>query len=339
MIAWYVHHHGSGHLHRAATIAAHLQTPVTGLSSRPAPPGWAGTWTVLPDDAGGAGRPRDVTAGGTLHWAPRHHVGVRARAAAISRVLAGGGVRLVVVDVSVEVAVLARLHGIPVVVMAQPGTRTDRPHRTAYDLAERVLAPWPAEFPLDGWAAKADHLSALSRFDALPVPVRAAPGRRVLALWGSGGLDVSAGQLRAAAAATPDRIWEVAGPARPDPADPPNLTHLGWVEDVWAALHRADVVLTHAGQNALAEVAAARRPAVVLPQERPFDEQHATGARLRHAGLAEVVSPWPAPQRWPGLLDAAERRGGEGWKRWSDGAGAPRAAAILDALVDGTGAP
>lgn len=39
MIGYYVHHHGSGHLHRARSLAAVLGRPVTGLSTLPRPAG------------------------------------------------------------------------------------------------------------------------------------------------------------------------------------------------------------------------------------------------------------------------------------------------------------
>ncbi|MYW73673.1 hypothetical protein GTW08_16275, partial [Pseudonocardia sp. SID8383] len=142
-IVYYVHHHGSGHAHRAAAIAAHCRTPVVGVGSRPAPYGWPGAWHELPLDTGGGDTAggdtadtADVTAGGTLHWVPRHHDGLRARTAAVSALLAAGPARLLVADVSVEIALLARLHGVPVAVVAQPGERLDRAHRTVYDLAE-----------------------------------------------------------------------------------------------------------------------------------------------------------------------------------------------------------
>lgn len=331
MIAYYVHHQGSGHLHRAAAIAAATRTPVVGLSGRPAPEGWTGDWVDLPADTGGV--TTDVTAGGVLHWAPRRHPGLRARMGLIGGVLARA--RLVVVDVSVEVTLLARLHGVPVVVVAQPGDRSDRPHRLAYDLAERLVAPWPAR-PAPGWpetwVAKTRHVGAVSRFDGR-TPAPAGTGRRVLAAWGSGGLDVGPGQLRSAAAATPDWEWDVIGPAAPGGADPANLTWSGWAADVWPRLCAADVVVTHAGQNALAEVAAARRPAVVVPQDRPHGEQRATAEALARAGIGTPVGAWPAPADWPGLLDVAARRGGSDWARWSAGDGAERAAAVLDGLA------
>lgn len=342
MIGYYVHHHGHGHRHRAAAIAAACRTPVVGFSSLPRPAEWPGEWIRLPDDADGVDPAvDDVTAGSTLHWAPRRHAGLAARMGKIAAELARGGVDVMVVDVSVEVAVLARLHGVPVVVVAQPGERTDRAHRTAYDLADRLLAPWPRrpapDWPRE-WVAKTVHLGTVSRFDGRVPPNRPA-GRRVLALWGSGGLDLGRGTLAATAAACGQWEWEVAGPPPPDAAVPPNMRWTGWSDDVWPLLCAADVVVTHAGQNALAEIAAARRPAVVVPQRRPHDEQSATGRALAAAGTVAVAPRWPAARDWPALLDEAVERGGAGWAEWSDGQGAAHAAAVLDDLAGEQCAP
>ena len=320
MIGWYVHAHGRGHLQRLQCVAAHLRTPVTALSSLPRPAGWTGGWVDLPDDLP-TGAERDPTAGGTLHWAPLGHTGLRERMATITAWVARVRPALVVVDVSVEVAVLVRTLGVPVVVAAMRGDRTDRAHTTAYDLADALLAPWPRARPEPWparWLERTWHVGALSRFDDRPV--RPLPGgRRVAVLWGHGGSEVADADLEAAAAATPDWSWD-------------QRAFHGGVVDPWELLQDADVVVTHAGQNALAEVAAARRPAVVLPQERPHDEQRANARALD--GLALVRGSWPAPGEWPDLLDAAARQDGARWAQWSDGRGAQRAAAQLDARVD-----
>jgi hypothetical protein len=341
LIAYYVHHHGTGHLHRAASISSKLQVPVVGLSSRPPPSGWTGEWLQLDDDAAGVDLATgDVTAGATLHWVPQHHDGLRRRMGAISTLLATGRISLLVSDVSVEVALLARLHGVPVVVVAQPGERTDRAHRLAFDLADRLLAPWPAHparTSEPAWRAKTVHLGGFSRYDGRP-RLRHRPGRRVLVLWGSGGVDVPLAGLVGAARATAGWHWQLAGPAPPPSGvvptpTPSNLEHLGWVEDLWPTLCRADVVITHAGQNAIAEVAAARRPAIVIPQVRPFREQEATAEALAASGLATVVAHWPRDEEWAGLLEGAAARPGHPWSQWSPGDGAERAARALEARL------
>ncbi|GGX73060.1 glycosyltransferase [Streptomyces minutiscleroticus] len=331
MIGYYVHHHGRGHLHRALCVARHARTPVTGLSSLPRPDGWPGPWVRLPLDTGGA--PGDVTAGDRLHWAPVHHDGYRRRMGLVADWIVRRRPALLVSDVSVEIASLARLMGTPVVVAAMRGERTDPAHRLAYDMAAGLLAPWPAELPEPGWPAawlrKTVHVGAFSRNDHRARAREAAvPGRRrVLVLGGAGGSDLGPRQVEEARRATPGWDWQVVGGTGQ------------WCADPWPLLCAADVVVTHAGQNALAECAAARRPAVVVPQDRPFGEQHATGRALRDGGLAVVREAWPAADEWPDVLEESLRTGGAGWSRWSYGDGARRAAAYLDALAADGAAP
>ncbi len=332
MIGYYVHHQGAGHLRRMESITARSQQDVTVLSSLPRPASHRGDWVHLaPDDQDPS--PRDVTAGGTLHWAPRHDPGLARRSAQILAWLAEARPALVVVDVSVEVALLVRLAGVPVVVAAMRGDRTDRPHATAYDLADVLVAPWPAESPEPWprhWLDKTVHLGGLSRFDGWTRPASRPTGvrPRALLLWGDGGAGQDAAELARMRAATPDWEWELAHPGR-------RLES----EAVWQALCAADVVVTHGGQSAVAEVAAARAPAVVVADPRPFREQHHTVRAVRDAGIAVGVDAWPEASRWPGLLREAVQLGGEGWSRWSYGDGAARAARFLDDLASGTHEP
>lgn len=335
MIGYYIHHQGSGHLARAQAVAAHLRTPVTGLSSLARPGGWVGDWLQLDRDdeppPSGA-QPRDVDAGGVLHWAPAHQRGLSARMAAVAAWVERVAPAVVVVDVSVEVALLVRLCGIPVVVLAMPGERTDRPHRAAYDLAAGLLAPWPDGAHTGGWpqewTGKLWTVGGFSRFDGLTLPqVPSSPpgARKVLSLWGSGGSQVGPDELAAAVRATPGWRWTHRGPDDPSP-------------DLWLELADADVVVTHAGQNAVADVAAARRPAVVVAQRRPHGEQEATARAVGRLGCAVGVPRWPEVGHWPELLERAHVLGGDGWSRWSSGRGAADAALRLDRLADTEGA-
>ena len=78
-------------------------------------------------------------------------------------------------------------------------------------------------------------------------------------------------------ALAPDWAWTLLG-------GPDNC-----VEDPSALLRSADVVVTNAGQSGLADIAAHRRPAIVIPASRPFGEQHATATAL-------------ASGRWPAVV-------------------------------------
>ena len=337
MIGYYVHHQGAGHRHRATAVARRLRHEVTGLGSGPRPDGWPGAWIDLArDDDPPVTDPEraDVTAGGRLHWAPLHHEGLRQRHRQILAWAAQARPSLVVVDVSVEVSLLVRLFGVPVVVGAMPGDRTDPVHALAHDLAEAILAPWPRGAHGDQgwpqrWRDKTWEVGGISLLHGGPAgapgpggaQARRSEGREVLVVWGSGGEDLDRDQLRAARAATPGWTWTVRGGGHP-PA-----------EDLVADLARADVVVCHAGQGSVADVATARRPAVVLAQTRPHGEQLATAAAVERLGLAATGYGWPAPEEWPGLLERALELGGEGWSAWG-GDGAVEAAARLDALAD-----
>lgn len=325
VVGYYVHHQGRGHAHRALAIAAASSLEITALSSGARPAGWTGEWVTLPDDAGGEQGP-DVDGGGRLHYVPEGHAGLRSRMSLISSWIERARPALIVADVSVEVALLARLHGVPVVTAAMPGGRDDAAHRLGYDISAAILAPWPeAAGPLWGGTAadlaKASFVGAISRFP--PVQTEPPPSRQVVVLNGTGGAGPSRAAIAAAARATPGWDWTHLDRA-----------HGTWVEDPWPLICSAAVVVSHAGQNAVAEIAAARRPAIVIPQERPFHEQRTLGGVLeRLSWVPALVRPsWPAAADWPGLLDRASKLDGSGWARWNDGRGALRAAQLLEDL-------
>lgn len=330
-IGYYVHHVGRGHLHRASSIAAELArggAVVTGLSTLPRPAAWPGAWVQLAPDDEGVDPVRDrVTAGDRLHWVPRHHAGLRDRAATVSAWIAGAAPRALVVDVSVEICLLARLHGVPVVSAVLPGLRDDAAHVLGADVADALLAFWPAEATgmvgPPGLEARVTAVGGLARYDvADPGPRRAGPPRATY-LAGSGGHELDPAVLADAQRQAPEWVWTVLGGTAP------------WVDDPHAAIADADVVVTHAGQNALAEVAALRRPCVVVPQDRPHDEQRTTAGVL-------AAGPWPAIAReafptsgWAALLEEARGLDGSGWSSWCDGGAAARAATVVRRVADG----
>ncbi|MCV7282178.1 hypothetical protein H7J88_21335 [Mycolicibacterium flavescens] len=252
----------------------------------------------------------EPTANGALHWAPHLDRGYSRRMQRIAAWVADAQPEAVVVDVSVEVAVLVRLLGVPTVVVALPGERTDAAHRFVHQLADHILAAWPAELNTPSWlkphGSKVSYVGGISRFEHR-TPKAPSGGARPLVLGGA------------------------AGPFGTDWGD---LTVLGgssgvWTDDPWPYLCDADLVISHAGQNSIADIAAARRPAVILPQPRPFDEQLATATVLDRHGLAAVSARWPSVEGWPALLQRARSIDPNRWRRWRvDGAAARAAAAI-----------
>jgi len=327
VIGYYVHHHGRGHLSRATAIAAALDRPVTGLSSLPAPPDWAGDWVQLPADEA-HGPVVDADARGRLHWVPLGHPGLRARMARIARWIDEHRPAAIVVDASVEVALLARLHGVQVVTVAMPGHRTDPAHELGFAIADELIGAWPREAEPLGDAALSSRVhavGAISRFAPTETSAAARERRSVVVLGGAGGDEFTADAVARARGETPDWEW----------------THLGangsWTDDPWSALLDASVVVTHAGESAIAEVAAARRPAIVIPQPRPHDEQRCTAAVLADERWPALVeAEWPTTG-WPALLERAASLDAGSWRAWNDGRGAERAAAVIATVADRSG--
>jgi hypothetical protein len=324
MIGYYIHHQGRGHLHRAAALAAALPGPVTGLSSLARPSEWQGDWVRLPRDDDSA-VPCDVTAAGYLHWVPQGDPGLLGRMAALSAWFRDSRPELVVCDVSVEVALLARLHGVPVISVVLPGDRGDLPHRTAYGVSTALVAFWPATAHsmvrgLDREARRRlVHVGGLSRFAVRSGAIVGEHRHRtVVVLSGAGGSGPDVEALDQARRQTPGWSWQILGGSAGV-----------WHPDPYAAICAADVVITHAGQNAVAEIAAARRPAVIVPEERPFQEQRTT-TRALAAGHWPVVAERSFPLTgWGPRLERAAKLDGARWAGWCDGAAAARFADLV----------
>lgn len=336
MIGWYVHHHGWGHRTRMQAIRRHLDEDVTVFSSLPAPATLDSgtTWIRLPADAdpvvGADGIRReahelgDVTAGGALHWAPIGHDGHQTRLAMIADWIARTPVSAFVVDVSVEVTAFVRLLGVPTVVFAQPGDRSDAPHRLGHDLADRIVAPWAEGLfdaaELSDRRERVRHVGAISRHDGRDRhPGADGDARRVLFL--SRTLDPP--QLEQTIAQLTARGWvvETAG-ARDDDR----------VDDVWPMLCRATVVVSAAGLNGVADLAAAGARAVVLPQDRPFGEQEHTARVLHSAGFAHTAPADSSPEHIVALVERAAASTPD-WTGWGARGAAARAAHAIQEVA------
>ena len=92
-------------------------------------------------------------------------------------------------------------------------------------------------------------------------------------------------------------------------------------------------MITHAGQSCVADVATARRPAIVIPQPRPFDEQYVTAETLRRHRLAMVTRGWPDADAWRYIIAKARASDPNRWKRWQTTGASARAAEAIETTV------
>ncbi|MDQ1085201.1 MULTISPECIES: hypothetical protein [Microbacterium] len=329
MIGWYIHHHGFGHVARFLAVQPHLSEPVIALSSMPRPDGLGSEeeWVVLPPDAdafeaadGTRVDPRDAdpTVRGRLHWAPIGHPWHRRRLATIATIAAERALDGFVVDVSAEVVAFARLLGLRTVAVTQPGMRTDPAHVLAYDLADRIIAPWTqGAVPspgLDPHVERVTWTGGISRFDGRPAPDRV-DERHVLFLGRVLPPDVREASVRLLT----ERGWTVTSVGHDDASR---------VDDPWQLLTRCTVVVTAAGQNSVADVAASGARCVVIAQDRPFDEQRATAEALARWGLARRADDDISPTELADLVERAADDTPE-WARWRTAGAARRMAAAI----------
>ncbi|WP_225773534.1 hypothetical protein [Pseudomonas sp. Marseille-Q5115] len=330
-IGYYVHHHGAGHGVRALTIAEQLGYPVTLMGSR-LPEG------PMAPHIDRLRLPLDTAEGveeGTLdalHYAPLGVEGLRVRMATMANWFRDHWPCLLVVDVSVEVAVLARLCSVPTIYVRQHGRRDDPAHALAYQSASALLAPYPEEMEAPdvpgALRGKTYYSGWLSRFAEQPGAVPE-PGR-ILVICGRGGSGLTPALLNAAATACPQVQLRVAGmDAALLAGGPPNLVPLGHLANPVEEMRRAGVVMGSASDSLVSEAASLGCRFVAVAEERPFDEQLHQARQLQALGVAVGLDRWPAAPEWPAVLQAALALDGSRWRQWADIAASARAAAII----------
>ena len=356
-IGYFVHHQGRGHAERCAALVNALPSarPVTVFCARPEVLPALGAHVevrLVPslferrgDEAGGLDA---VPHPETCHCAPLGWPAIAETMAALATWFRDARPALMVVDVSAEIAQIARLCSVPHVHVLQHGTRTDPGHRAAFDGAAGLLAPSPAVLAQPDWAPWADrihHAGGLG-LRALP-PSRttsrerlgiAAAQELVVAVSGGGGDGMAAAPLGVGARAMPGTRWVTLGEVRRDwhATEPANLRHLGWVEGAGDWIAAADLVVASPGNTTVTEILAAGVPFLAVPEWRYFDEQRRKAQALHEAGLAHALPMMPSSaEGWRAAASAARAAHDAGRMRAAiDPHAARKAAAWLDALAD-----
>jgi len=347
MIAFYVHHHGSGHLARTVSVVEQLTGPAAVLTSldiaEASLPSNAVLVRLPPDTRSDAERTADITAHGALHWAPIGSGELTARTRSLVEWLTGTPPRLLVVDMSVEVLVQARLCGIATVAVRYHGRRDDRGHQLGYDCATELLAPYPREFEDPSTPANIAgrtfygglySLQSGRRLSLSTARLQCRLGEtdRVLAIAvGSGGTGIDLDTARSLAHVLPGWTIRVIG-ADGQPSADGSVRFEGWVDDPFPWLRAANVVAASAGAN-LTAVAAAGVPFLAIVEERPFEEQARRAEQLRHHGAAATSDGWPSLSDWPAKIDLALELGATKLTQWASEADPAVVAEWLESIA------
>jgi predicted glycosyltransferase len=301
-IAFYVHHHGSGHVMRAIAISESLQDcSITFLGSdlqryHHIIPGYI-KCLHLPKDLPSlndvhfeARNPVDC-----LHYAPLNIQGVRERNRMMTEFFSNTFPLLLIVDVSVEVTLLARLCGIPTVVVRQHGNRTDLPHLSAYQSASALLAPYPAwmQQPGENWLReKTIFTGGFSRYQRIGKKLTTEQTSNVTILTGSGGTSIDLTFVRHIAGLCTSWTFNVIGSPKSDfDTLPANVIMHGYIDDPLMILQQTSIVIGNAGHNTVMEMAALNKRFIVIPEVRPFNEQQEKADLLEKYNQVYVVKP------------------------------------------------
>jgi hypothetical protein len=156
-IGYYAHHHGSGHCRQADKLAALLpndaRAQLTVFTSLDID---SYRFTAIDEQQivrlnAEDERPDDILAGragqywqpASLHYSPVGNSDIQKRSHQILDTIFRRKIDLMIIDVSVEVAMLCRAASIPYLYVRLPGIRDDAPHIGAFAGALALLAPYP----------------------------------------------------------------------------------------------------------------------------------------------------------------------------------------------------
>ncbi len=325
-LGYYAHHHGSGHCRQIDKLAALLPaearqqlTVFTSLTSD--------TYTFAAIDEAQVvrlpaedERADDVLAGragqywqpASLHYSPVGNSDIQQRSHKILDTIHQRHIDLMVVDVSVEVAMLCRAASVPYLYVRLPGLRDDEPHLNAFAGALALLAPYPRTLEsamTPDWLAKKtlylDFINTQQRDaqtyqDFIKHLMQLITDKKALSLMlndkdkdtptivsvikGYGGhqaIDATLPELRQL---LPYAFIISLGPIDEDKRHYVDIAVD--VSDVTPFIEHSDYLLMACGLNAVAQAYDYATPLVVLPDDRPHQEQEVMAEALIAQGRA-----------------------------------------------------
>ena len=355
---YFVHHQGRGHAERCAAILRALPTDrsVTVFCARddifpelPTRTQLVRIPSLFEAEGSSTAALSDARTPATMHCAPLGWASIRRATAALTRWWAEADPALMIVDVSAEIAQLARLCSVPVVKVLQHGDRSDPGHMAAYESAAGLLAPYDARLEQPdrpAWMKDLIHHAGGLGTGHRSLPDRTA-ARRALGvpdgaevctvISGGGGGGAPLAPLTMAARAMPNMRFHVIGKVAREWHEtvPGNLVLHGWTDTPEPFLAAADVFVASTGNTTCHHILATGTPWVAIPEWRYFDEQIEKGRALDRAGVAHLRETWPAtPEAWRTAFAAAGRCDAESARSMVDPEAATRTAEWLETLAD-----
>ena len=313
-LGYYAHHHGSGHCRQIDKLAALL--PVDAKSQLI-------VFTSLsPDDYSFSsldkqqiirlqtedecaddvlkGRAGEYFQPASLHYSPVGNSNIQKRSHQILDTIYQHHIDLMVIDVSVEVAMLCRAASIPYLYIRLPGIRDDTPHLNAFAGALALLAPYPRLLEATvtpEWVGKKtlyldfinttqqkeltyhEFIRILEKLNTLNLKDWEEDAPTIITvIKGYGGhkaIDMKLPELRRL---LPNAFIISLGPINDDMRCHVDIA--AQVNDVTPFIQHSDYLLMACGLNAVAQAYDYATPLVVLPDDRPHQEQEVMAQAL-----------------------------------------------------------
>ena len=325
-LGYYAHHHGSGHCRQIDKLAALLPTEArqqltvfTSVTSE------AYTFAAI-DEAQVVRLPAedersdDVLAGragqnwqpASLHYSPVGNSDIQQRSHKILDTIYQRRIDLMIIDVSVEVAMLCRAASVPYLYVRLPGIRDDVPHLNAFAGALALLAPYPRTLEstkTPEWISQKtlylDFINTQQRDaqtyqDFIKHLMQLITDKKALSLMlndkdkdtptivtvikGYGGHQAIDAKLPELRQLLPHAFIISLGPIDEDKRHYVDIAVD--VSDVTPFIEHSDYLLMACGLNAVAQAYDYATPLVVLPDDRPHQEQEVMAEALIAQGRA-----------------------------------------------------
>lgn len=325
-LGYYAHHHGSGHCRQIDKLAALLPTEArqqltvfTSLTSD--------TYTFAAIDEAQIvrlpaedERSDDVLAGragqnwqpASLHYSPVGNSDIQQRSHKILDTIYQRRIDLMIIDVSVEVAMLCRAASVPYLYVRLPGLRDDVPHLNAFAGALALLAPYPRTLEstkTPEWISQktlyldfinTQQKNAQTYQDFIKHLMQLITDKKALSLMlsdkdkdtptivtvikGYGGHQAIDAKLPELRQLLPHAFIISLGPIDEDKRHYVDIA--AEVSDVTPFIDYSDYLLMACGLNAVAQAYDYATPLVVLPDDRPHQEQEVMAEALIAQGRA-----------------------------------------------------
>ncbi|WP_423813931.1 hypothetical protein [Psychrobacter sp. 219-2-C] len=325
-LGYYAHHHGSGHCRQIDKLAALLPTEarqqltvftsVTSDAYMFAAIDEAQVVRLPAEDE----RADDVLAGragqnwqpASLHYSPVGNSDIQQRSHKILDTIYQRRIDLMIIDVSVEVAMLCRAASVPYLYVRLPGIRDDVPHLNAFAGALALLAPYPRTLEstkTPEWISQktlyldfinTQQKNAQTYQDFIKDLMQLITDKKALSLMlndkdkdtptivtvikGYGGHQAIDAKLPELRQLLPRAFIISLGPIDEDKRHYVDIAVD--VSDVTPFIEHSDYLLMACGLNAVAQAYDYATPLVVLPDDRPHQEQEVMAEALIAQGRA-----------------------------------------------------